>query len=295
MIVLAYLGAVVAANLIIAAVGPAAVLPVAFSLVGLTMVARDRLHDAWHGEGLRWKMAALVGVGALLTVAINAGAWRIALASSVAFAVSETVNALVYQRRWPWLVRSNAGNVPNALTDSVLFIGIAFGGLWGLMLLQAAIKIGGGVLWSLLLRSRVAAVAVVMLLAAPLSAQIASVGAGTVATEHGAEPAVDLYLAGPPVAGMRPSAVASWSGEWAYITKLSHPLVQEGPAFINLDAGASWLAFRDYRPEPMVGLYAQAPLPLPRTSLSAAVAWEPWQRWGWVAVARLDLLLWMRR
>jgi queuosine precursor transporter len=265
MIVLAYLGAVVAANLIIAAVGPAAVLPVAFSLVGLTMVARDRLHDAWHGEGLRWKMAALVGVGALLTVAINAGAWRIALASSVAFAVSETVNALVYQRRWPWLVRSNAGNVPNALTDSVLFIGIAFGGLWGLMLLQAAIKIGGGVLWSLLLRSRVAAVAVVMLLAAPLSAQIASVGAGTVATEHGAEPAVDLYLAGPPVAGMRPSAVASW------------------------------LAFRDYRPEPMVGLYAQAPLPLPRTSLSAAVAWEPWQRWGWVAVARLDLLLWMRR
>ena len=332
MIVLAYLGAVVAANLTIATFGPAAVLPVAFALVGFNMTARDRLHDSWHGRGLGWKMAALVAVGGLLSFLLNADALRIAVASSVAFAASETVNALVYapmlRRRVPWLARVNAGNVPNALADSALFIGLAFGPLWGLMLAQAAVKIGGGFVWSLVLRRRVAPrcpecdgdvsvstrnmgpvpyewlrcacaegwgrrLAVALLLLAPVGAhaQIASFGAGVVSTDHGGEWAVDGFLAGAPVLGVRPSAVVSWTGEAAYFAKLSAPLVSNGPAWINADAGVNWLPFRDHAPEPFVGLYFAAPLPLPRTSLHTAVMTEPGAGWGWAVVARVDFTL----
>jgi queuosine precursor transporter len=158
-----YLAAVVAANLTIAHFGPAAVVPVSFVLVGFVMTARDRLHDRWSGRGLTWRMGALVALGGLLSYLLNADAQRIAVASTVAFVVSESVNALVYapmlRRRVPWLARVNLGNMPNAVTDSALFIGLAFGWMPGLMLLQAAVKIGGGLVWSLALRPKAVACA----------------------------------------------------------------------------------------------------------------------------------------
>lgn len=77
-IVVLYLVAVVMANLIVTAFGPAATVPVAFALIGLNITARDRLHDAWHGKRLGLKMAGLIVAGGLLSWLINAGAARIA-------------------------------------------------------------------------------------------------------------------------------------------------------------------------------------------------------------------------
>jgi hypothetical protein len=55
-----YLAAIVAANLSVAYFGPASTIVNAFLFIGLDLTARDRLHDAWHGRGLAWKMTLLI-------------------------------------------------------------------------------------------------------------------------------------------------------------------------------------------------------------------------------------------
>ena len=60
MIVALYLAAVVAANLSVAAFGPAASIVNAFLFVGLDLTARDRLHDSWRGRQLWPRMALLM-------------------------------------------------------------------------------------------------------------------------------------------------------------------------------------------------------------------------------------------
>lgn len=155
-----YLGAVVAANLIIAHVGPAAVPAVSFALVGFVITARDRNHDRWADDPrkLTLYMGGLILAGGALSAAVNIDALPIAIASAVAFAASEAVNALAYhpmlRRGVPWLARVNLGNVPNAVVDSVLFVTLAFGFAPGIIALQVAAKILGGAMWSLLLARR---------------------------------------------------------------------------------------------------------------------------------------------
>lgn len=155
-----YLAAVVAANLTVAYFAerghPEVVVFVAFGLVALTFVARDRLHDAWR-ERRALKMAALIGAGAALAYAANPDAARIALASCAAFAAAESLDALSYHRarRHPWLVRSNLSNVVGAVVDSIVFVAIAFPGfLLTVAFSQATAKIAGGMLFSFLLARR---------------------------------------------------------------------------------------------------------------------------------------------
>ncbi len=153
--VLLYLGAVVAANLIVTALGPASAVVVAFLFIGLDLTARDHLHDAWHGEGLLWKMAALIAAGSLLSWLLNRDAGPIAVASFVAFASAATVDTLVYHllRRYPRWLRINGSNVPSAAVDSIVFPVLAFGGFpWPIILGQFLAKTLGGFLWSLVLR-----------------------------------------------------------------------------------------------------------------------------------------------
>ena len=153
-----YLAAIIAANLSVAWFGASASIVNAFLFIGLDLTARDRLHDAWHGRGLAWKMALLVLAGSGLTVLLNWSAWRIALASAVAFAAAALVDTLCYHllRGKARLLRVNGSNVPSALVDSFAFPTLAFGFplLWGVMLGQFVAKVGGGFLWSLILRGR---------------------------------------------------------------------------------------------------------------------------------------------
>jgi queuosine precursor transporter len=153
-----YVAAAAAANLAIAHFGPRAVPIVSFLLVGFVMTTRDRLHDAWQGRTLSLRLGLLIAAGSAVSYAVNADAARIAIASAVAFAASETINGLVYQpllaRGVPWLKRVNIGNVPNALTDSLLFVTLAFGFAPVIISAQVAAKVVGGAVWSLALNRR---------------------------------------------------------------------------------------------------------------------------------------------
>lgn len=155
MIVIAYLAAITAANLIISVYGPAMSVVTAFVLIGFDLVARDALHERWRGAWLWPRMLALIAAGGALSYALNAGAGRIAVASCVAFVLAGVVDAVAYQalRARGWFVRANGSNIPSALVDSVVFPALAFGGfLWPVMLGQFVAKVGGGLVWSVLLR-----------------------------------------------------------------------------------------------------------------------------------------------
>jgi queuosine precursor transporter len=98
--------------------------PAAVYFVGLAFTLRDLTQSLL---GRRWVVAAiLAGAGASWFVSSN-----FALASAVAFLVSETADFLLYTplARERWLTAVVASNVVGAVVDSVIFLSIAFGSL----------------------------------------------------------------------------------------------------------------------------------------------------------------------
>lgn len=157
MFVLIYLAAIVAANLSVAAFGPSVTVVNAFLLIGLDLTTRDRLHDAWKGRGLWPRMALLVATGGAISYVLNRDAGQIALASTVAFCVSASLDAAAYAllEDSPRQVRVNGSNIVSAGADSLLFPTIAFGGFLPLVVIgQFAAKVAGGFIWSLILAWR---------------------------------------------------------------------------------------------------------------------------------------------
>lgn len=161
-----YLAAIVAANLTVAWFGPGVVILNAFTLISCDLVARDRLHEAWHGAHLKRNMALLIAGGSLLSAALDYQALPIAVASFAAFALSEVADTLVYSRlrarSWYW--RTNGSNAVSALVDSVIFLsllallaGLPWASVPLLVAAQWCAKLAGGALWSWLLRPRAVA------------------------------------------------------------------------------------------------------------------------------------------
>lgn len=152
-----YLAAIVAANLAVATYGPSAAPYAAFAFIGLDLTARDRLHEAWHGRGLWYKMAALIAAGSILSYALNAGAGQIALASFIAFMLANVADTLIYSALHSArpAIRVNVSNIGSALVDSLAFPTLAFGVFlpW-LILIQFALKVAGGLVWYLVLMHR---------------------------------------------------------------------------------------------------------------------------------------------
>ena len=152
-----YLAAIILANLSSAHFGPSASIVNAFLFIGLDLTGRDKLHEAWHGRGLWWKMAALIAAGSLLSWLLNRNAGRIAVASMLAFGIAALCDTIVYHllRARAHMVKINGSNVVSALADSLVFPTVAFGAFMPLIVLgQFAAKVGGGFIWSLVLRSR---------------------------------------------------------------------------------------------------------------------------------------------
>lgn len=149
-----YLVAIVAANLTVAMWGPSMTIVNAFLFIGLDLTARDKLHDAWHGNGLVWKMGALIATGSVLSWLLNQNAAQIAVASFVAFAAASVVDTVAYHmlRNRVWWQRVNGSNVLSAAVDSVVFPTLAFGALLPVIVLgQFAAKVLGGAVWSAVL------------------------------------------------------------------------------------------------------------------------------------------------
>lgn len=152
-----YLSAIVLANLSVAAFGPSVTVLNAFLFIALDLTARDKLHDAWEGRGLWWKMTALIASGSVLSWLLNRNAGTIAIASFVAFACANVADALTYQllHDRARLVKINGSNVVSAATDSIVFPLLAFGWppLWWIVLGQFIAKTCGGFIWSLILNT----------------------------------------------------------------------------------------------------------------------------------------------
>lgn len=153
-----FISAMVVANLAIAHFGAWATPFVAFVLVGFSLVSRDLLHDSWQRRrNFTWRMGSMIVVAGALAWAINPAAGRVAVASAVALVTSGIAETVTFTRLVdrPWMIRSNGSNVPGSVVDTVAFFAVAFGLSWALvpvMLTQIATKIGGGVVWSLVLR-----------------------------------------------------------------------------------------------------------------------------------------------
>jgi hypothetical protein len=107
--------------------------PAGVYFAGLAFGVRDVVHETL---GRRWVAAAIV-VGAVLSYVISDGAEipggkvSIAVASGVAFLISETADLAIYdplrERRWWGAV--TASNAVGAVVDSALFLWLAFGSL----------------------------------------------------------------------------------------------------------------------------------------------------------------------
>ena len=150
-----YLAAIVAANLIVTWLGAWVSPYTAFVLVGATFTVKDILQDKWTQNGLIWRMGSLIAAGSFLSWLINRNAGRIAVASFVAFAISTTIDAVVYavlQRNSRWR-RVGWSNVFGSIADSIVFPALAFG--WPpdpIIVYQQIIAKGfGGQIWSLIL------------------------------------------------------------------------------------------------------------------------------------------------
>jgi uncharacterized PurR-regulated membrane protein YhhQ (DUF165 family) len=157
-LIVLYLVAIVAANLLVAQFGPAVTALNAFLFIGLDLTTRDALHERWQGRDLWRNMLLLIGAGSLLSAVLNWNAANIALASFAAFLAAGLVDALVYvalgQRTR--LVRVNGSNVVSAAVDSLIFPAVAFGLslMWPIVLGQFVAKVAGGFVWSLVLNWR---------------------------------------------------------------------------------------------------------------------------------------------
>lgn len=124
-----YIGTIFAANWAISTYG---LVPVGFGIMapagvyfaGLAFTFRDLTRETL---GLRGSLAAVLA-GALLSALVSP---QFALASGVAFGLSETLDALVYEplRRRNWLGAVAASNVAGFVADSALFLLLAFGSL----------------------------------------------------------------------------------------------------------------------------------------------------------------------
>lgn len=116
------------------------------------MILRDAFADL-VGPRRAVAQLALIAAGAVLTYLLNQDAVKIAIASVVAFAASESVEAVVYValRDRPWMTRAPVSACIGAAVDSVLFITLAFGFSFQLAFLQWVAKTAGGWFWAQLI------------------------------------------------------------------------------------------------------------------------------------------------
>jgi uncharacterized PurR-regulated membrane protein YhhQ (DUF165 family) len=123
---IAFLACILAANYVTTQFG---MVPVGFGLVatagtyfaGLTFVLRDSLQDV---AGKRWTLAA-IALGAALSFLVSDP--FIALASAVAFGLSELADLAVYTplRKRGYLRAAIASNIVGAFVDTIAFLTIA--------------------------------------------------------------------------------------------------------------------------------------------------------------------------
>jgi uncharacterized PurR-regulated membrane protein YhhQ (DUF165 family) len=117
--------------------------PAGVFAVAPTFSLRDGIHERWGRKGayililvaslMSWGLAILTGSEVLA---------RVTLASVLSFIINESLDTEIYQalRNHSKLAAILGSNAVSSLVDSVLFIWIAFGPLYNLMLGQYLVK-----------------------------------------------------------------------------------------------------------------------------------------------------------
>lgn len=150
-----YIVALVAANLLVAWLGPWFSLINAFILIGLDFSLRDKIHDLWEGNNLALKMGGLISLASIISYGLNPATGMIAFASLAAFTLSMVADSFAYHylKDYKHSVRVNGSNIAGSAVDSLIFPTIAFGGLMlEIVALQFLAKVFGGFIWSKILR-----------------------------------------------------------------------------------------------------------------------------------------------
>jgi queuosine precursor transporter len=129
-----YVGLAIFANWLasryVVSVGFGRVAPAGVFCIGGVLVLRDWLQQL---RGLWWTMPLVYAAGLISWGIGDAAGWtsleKIAVASVVAFTVSETVEAAVFTpvRNWNFTVGVGLSATVGNAVDSVIFLGIAFG------------------------------------------------------------------------------------------------------------------------------------------------------------------------
>lgn len=141
-----YVAALIVANLLAAHYGPSITPWLAFTLVGLDLSVRDWLQV----QISRRHMAMLIPAAGLLAYILNPAVRQIAVASTVAFVVSEWAEWGTFTlTKGTWFSRSVKANTVAAAVDSLLFPTLAFGGLLPVIVLaQFVAKCFGSSMWA---------------------------------------------------------------------------------------------------------------------------------------------------
>lgn len=134
--------------------------PAGVLFVGPVLTIRDQLHERHGTRGV------ILIILAASVVSWGIGGWTnqgllqsISIASAIAFIASELIaDTGVYHAlgHRPWIVRVLGSNLVSAPTDSILFVGLAFGtligepfwGSWPFMVGQTVAKIVLGAAWA---------------------------------------------------------------------------------------------------------------------------------------------------
>ncbi len=145
-VALAYIAAVVAANITVALFGPVITPINAFIFIGLDLSLRNLL-------GVKWpplKMLALIAFAGLVSYLFNPASGVIALASVCAFVGAAIADWLTFRAiSGEWFRRCMGGVTVGAAVDSLLFPTIAFGAILpSIVAAQFAAQVLGGALWA---------------------------------------------------------------------------------------------------------------------------------------------------
>lgn len=141
------------ANLTVTYFGIIAVYINAAVTIPADMFLRDKIHEKWHNTSYFWvKFVALFLVGGILSFLLNRNSYNVAIASFLAFFVSNLIDTFIYNIYFKrtMLFKMNVSNLFSSILDAVIFITIVFGFRLDLIFVQFALKFVSGTIFSYL-------------------------------------------------------------------------------------------------------------------------------------------------
>lgn len=153
-IMLLFLAALVAANLIVNHFGSYGLLFSSALLIPFDFVCRCIIHERYKGTRLLAVLSALTIAASILTYIVNTQAKSVAIASVCGFIAAQLAAGIFYQcfKSKSYFVKVNGSDLVAIVFDSLLFQFIAFGTIIPTITAgQVCIKLAGGLVWYFLI------------------------------------------------------------------------------------------------------------------------------------------------